>query len=281
MRHWAIAMGVVGLAAAAMMIGCESNSPPEEAEEYDPQVDAWPTNLQVTPDENLVANQATVAGLLKERAAGPGASGKGGTSGGGAEDATVTEVRTIVGAMVVAVKGDDMVKVFESFTDEDRSTLAETIAAYTEMPRAMTAFEKAVKDTLGMKEPPASLTQSLAQAPPGAPGLIRLKYVAAEDLTYNTDGEVVTVTGGGVNLSFEKIDDAWKVQLSDEQKKVMAALGGLLKAQTDVVTTLTGSIADGGLTEHNLDAKGLELLEEKVQPELEKLKAVTEGGSAP
>ena len=281
MRHWAIAMGAVGLAMAAMMIGCESNSPPEEAEEYDPQVDAWPTNLQFTPDENLVASQSKVAGLLKEQATGAGASGKGGTSGGAAEDATVTEVRTIVAAMIVAVKGDDMVKVFESFTDEDRSTLAETIAAYTEMPRAMTAFEKAVKDTLGMKEPPASLTQSLAQAPPGAPGLIRLKYVAAEDLTYNTDGEAVTVTGGGVNLSFKKIDDAWKVQLSDDQKKVMAALGGLLKAQTEVVTTLTGSIADGGLTEHNLDAKGLELLEEKVQPELEKLKAVTEGGAAP
>ena len=64
MRHWAIAMGIVGLAMAAMMIGCESNSPPEEAEEYDPQVDAWPTNLQFTPDENLVASQSKVAGLL-------------------------------------------------------------------------------------------------------------------------------------------------------------------------------------------------------------------------
>jgi len=61
MRYWAIGLAIVGAGMAGLIIGCESDSPPEESAEYDPEVDAPPTNLAVSEDQNLLCDQALVA----------------------------------------------------------------------------------------------------------------------------------------------------------------------------------------------------------------------------
>lgn len=62
MTRWAMGMSILGsVLVAGLLIGCEANQPPEDSKSYDPNIDAPPTNLPVTENPDLVADQTKLA----------------------------------------------------------------------------------------------------------------------------------------------------------------------------------------------------------------------------
>ena len=61
MKHWVIGMSILGAVLGMTMAGCEGEPEPEETSEYDPTIDAPPTNLVVIEDEGLVEDQVVLS----------------------------------------------------------------------------------------------------------------------------------------------------------------------------------------------------------------------------
>ena len=79
MRHWAMGMRVLGIVlVAGLLLGCEKTQPPEDTTVYDPNIDAPANTLVVTPNPDLLADQAKLAG---KSSSSTGSSGTGTTSG--------------------------------------------------------------------------------------------------------------------------------------------------------------------------------------------------------
>lgn len=269
MRHWATILVLPAIVAAAVTVGCESDKPPEDTAEFDRDVDAAPTNLVVAPDWNLLADQSRLARQAAKTATATTQQATTAPAAGG-EDASIAAVRPIVQQMLTDAKAGEMGKVFQLLGDQDRMELDETLRALAELPQTMAAFEKKVKERLEMKEVPASLTQGMGGGK-GKPGLVNLEGLTMADLTFEKDGEAVKVIGPGTNFRFAKVDDQWQMALAPMEKKMLSVVGGLVKAQNKVLKTLNDGIDEGAVTEHNIDEKGMALLEELLKPEAEKL----------
>ena len=284
MRYRAIAWMILGAGTMGLLVGCEGDSPPEETADYDPEIDAPPSNLVVRADRDLLADQALIA--ARDRKAAETVKGSGAPAAGGpgatAEDPLVKEVRQIMGQMIEAGKTGQLSAVLPYIGPADSGAMKGTISALSELAPAAAAFDKAVRENLAMKEVPAFLNQALAKGPGGGPVLATLGDLATDALDYGLDGNSVTVSGGNSPLRFTKGAAGWQIQFSSADKAVYAALGELATAQKRFVTTLTDGIRDAAVTKDNIDQKAMQLFEELVKPAMDKLTAAMGGaGAAP
>jgi hypothetical protein len=278
MRYWAIGWMILGAGMMGVLAGCEGDSPPEEASEYDPEIDAPPSNLVVRSDPDLLTDQALIAARdrkAREAIAGP----KSPPAGGKAEDPAVVEVRQIMGQLIEAGKTGQLSVMLPYIRAADSDAMKGPITALSELAPAAAAFDKAVKENLAMKEVPAFIQQALAKGPGGGPTLVTLGDLATDALDYELDGNTVTVSGGNAPLKLTKDADGWHIDLSDADKAVYAALGELAAAQKRFVTTLNDGIRDAVVTKDNIDQKAMQLSEELVKPAMDKLTAAMGGGA--
>jgi hypothetical protein len=257
---------------AGLLIGCEANQPPDDTPEYDPQIDAPPTNLVVQVDHNLLADQAELADEVARAVASAGTGARGAT--GGEEDATVTQVRGIMGKMIEAGKSGQLSAILEYFSDDDTDAMKDVVAALAELAKAKGELQKVANSMLGMKELPASLNQALGAGADGGPILASLGDLATDMLDYKTDGNTVTVTGAGTPLKLTKGEGdaaAWEIQLTDAEKQMYLVLAELARVQTAFATKLADGVRDAEITEGNLDKTAMDLMEERIKPALERL----------
>jgi len=281
MRYWAIGWAILAAGMVSLTVGCESESASEETAEYDPKIDAPPTNLVVRSDQELLEDQALVAArdakaasaVIGARAGAPAASRP-------AEDPAVAAVREIMSGLIDAGKGGQLSAAATYLSAADANAMKDTFVALGERAVATAAFTKVVKENLELKAVPASLGAdgALGLGPKGGPALASVGDLATDMLEYELDGNSVTVTGGSQPLTFTQTGDAWKIELSDTDRAAYAALGALARIQARFATTLATGITEGAITEDNLDQKGMALMEELVKPALDKLNEAMAGG---
>ena len=272
MRRWAMGTRIAVVVLAGLLIGCEANQPPDDTAEYDPQIDAPPTNLVVQVDHNLLADQAKLADEVARAVASAGTGARGGA--GGEEDATVTQVRGVVGKMIEAGKSGQLSAILEYFSDDDTDAMKDVVAALAELAKAKGELQKVANSMLGMKELPASLNQALGAGADGGPILASLGDLATDMLDYKTDGNTVTVTGAGTPLKLTKGEGdaaAWEIQLTDAEKQMYLVLAELARVQTAFATKLADGVRDAEITEGNLDKTAMDLMEERIKPAMERL----------
>jgi hypothetical protein len=250
MKHWAMAMKIMGVVlAAGLMFGCEKNQPPEEPPPYDPKVDAPPTNLQINPSPDLLADQTKLYGAKIAASATPAAGAPG-----EAEDPGVKAVRAEMGKIIEAAKTGQLPAIADYVLAKDADKVKDAASALGALATAEDALNKAVKAQWA-KGAPASLAQALEPGPNGGPFLARLGEMSASDLAIapvdaNTR-EVKDRTGS--RLTFQKSDDKWLISLSDAQVQVYGALAELAKLQAQMAKELTDGMAAGAVTEQNAD----------------------------
>ena len=241
MRRWAMGTRIAVVVLAGLLIGCEANQPPDDTAEYDPQIDAPPTNLVVQVDHNLLADQAKLADEVARAVASAGTGARGGA--GGEEDATVTQVRGVVGKMIEAGKSGQLSAILEYFSDDDTDAMKDVVAALAELAKAKGELQKVANSMLGMKELPASLNQALGAGADGGPILAKGEGDAA----------------------------AWEIQLTDAEKQMYLVLAELARVQTAFATKLADGVRDAEITEGNLDKTAMDLMEERIKPAMERL----------
>jgi hypothetical protein len=268
MKLWAGAMGgILTVLAVLALGGCEERQPSEEvAQDYTPAVDAPPTNLGGRPNSNLLADQAKLA---REQAKIAAAGAAGGPAGSGADDASVAEIRDLIGKMVENIKAGQAGEVVKLFNPQDAADLQESLMAMARLPKAAGDLDALVKDKLGVSEVPASLKQATAPADKGwvAMAPAAMKVEAA--------GDVVTAGDGpGSAMRFKKSGGSWEIQLDAREKKFIAATAEPIKALLQFIDAISNGIKDGEITQNNLDQKMPELIEKIVKPGVEKGKAM-------
>ena len=270
MKHRAMAIGLVGVLLAGAMVGCEKERASEEAVAFDPNLDAPPSGLVIRPDPDLLRDQADLAAEARDAVAAAQPAGAGPTtSGGGQEDAGVAAVRAVMGKLIGAAKAGQGSIVLDAMA-EDSQEMRDFTASLADLAAKVTDFNKAVADVLALPQPPASIEQAFGKGADGGPILARLGDLATNAIEYETDGNTVSVKDGTETLEFSKDSGgAWKIQVTDAQKRTYAALGELLKAQAEFAGTLTAGIRQGGVTKDNVDQKVMELYQDKVKPALE------------
>lgn len=273
MRHWAIGLMILGVGMMGLLVGCESDSAPEESADYDPDLDGPPTNLVVRPDREILEDQALIAARDKkaaELAAGPKPGGPGGP-GAAAEDPKVKEAREVMDKVIEAGKSGRFSAILDYLEAGDRDAMKDTMAALSELTTAAGAMQKAVKENLKMNEVPASLQQALGKGPGGGPALASVGDLATDMLNYELDGNSVTVTGGNAPMKLTKRADGWRIELSAADKAAFAAMAELMQAQMKFVKTLADGINDRTVTENNIDQKVMGLMEELLEPVRKKM----------
>ncbi len=282
MTRWTLRLSVAALLAAGCLLGCESDAPPEETAEFDPTIDAPPTNLVATPESGLVADQgrlaqASAAAVRTTRddtgsdAAAPSVTNK-----------NITDVREIMDGLIESGKTGQMSAVLQYLQDDDAEQMRSAIGALAKLSTQATEFEKAVKEILALEAVPASIKQALNKGEGGGPMLASLGDLSPDMLEYSSDGSTVTVKDMDRELTFTKVGETWKIDLSDADTQRYAALADLAETQAKFVQTLTDGIKDGAITQHNIDEKGMALMEEMISPAMQKYKDAASGaGAAP
>jgi len=253
MKHWAMEMRILGvLLVAGLMFGCEKNQPPENATPYNPDIDAPPTNLQVNPDPDLLADQASLSGAKPAAAPVAGTRGE-------AENPSAAVVRADMAKIIDAAKTGQWQAIATYAASKDADTVKDAATALAARATAEDTLKKAVKTNWG-KEPPASMAQMLAPGPDGGPFLARLTEMSAETLVVTLlDPNTVEVKDRtGAKLTFKKSDDKWLISLSDTQVQVYAALAELAKLQAQAATDLADKISTSAVGEQNADAAIME-----------------------
>jgi hypothetical protein len=238
---------LVVVAAAGLMFGCEKNQPPEEATPYNPSIDAPPTNLQVNPHPDLLADQARVSGVKPAAAKAPAV--------GEAEEASAKAVRDDMAKIIDAAKTGQWQAIATYASPKDAETVKDAATALAALATAEDVLKKAVKASW-RKEPPESMAQLLEPGPDGGPFLARLTEMSAETLAMTpVDPNTVEVKDRtGAKLTFKKSDDKWLLSLSDTQVQVYAALVELATLQAKVARELTDGISTNTIGEQNADA---------------------------
>jgi len=282
MKYWAMAWMVAAATLAGMTIGCESNQPPEEVTEFDPNVDAQPTNLVVRPAPDLVRDQAALAAkqamdamAAKGTGAGPSAPGA------AAQDPNVTAVKGIMDKLIEGGKTGQLSVVLGYLGQADKAELTEAFTALGQLAAGATELETNIKQRFELADVPASLQQALGKGPTGGPVLASLGDLATDMLTYSYDANTSTMTVGGGNapLILTKTADGWQIKLSAADKQVYAAVGTLAQAQIKFVQTLTQGIREGDVTKENLDEKIMGMIRDLIQPAMNALKTATESAA--
>ena len=273
MKHLAMGMRILGVAlAAGLMFGCEKNQPPEDATPYNPKVDAPPTNLQINPNPDLLADQATLASA-KRAASTTQAAGAAGT----AEDPLVKAVRADMGKIIEAAKTGQLPAIAAYVSAKDADTVKDAANALAALATVEDALKKAVKTNWG-KEPPASMAQMLEPGPDGGPFLARLGEMSAEALAIApVDANTMEVKDRtGAKLTFKKSQDKWLISLTDTQVQVYVALAELAKLQTQAAKELTDGITGSTVAEQNADG----VIMEKAKTLVDAIKRLTEAMEA-
>jgi hypothetical protein len=263
-------MRILGVAlAAGLMFGCEKNQPPEEATPYNPKVDAPPTNLQINPNPDLLADQATLASAKRAASTTQAA--------GAAEDPLVKAVRADMGKIIEAAKTGQLPAITAYASAKDADTVKDAANALAALATAEDALKKAVKTNWG-KEAPASMAQMLEPGPDGGPFLARLSEMSAEALAIApVDANTMEVKDRtGAKLTFKKSEDKWLISLTDTQVQVYVALAELAKLQTQAAKELTDGITGSAVAEQNVDAA----IMEKAKTLVDAIKRLTEAMEA-
>jgi hypothetical protein len=269
MRHWAIAKWALGLVLAAAMVGCEKEQPPERTTEYDPAVDAPPTNLVIRPSRALLADQTKVAEEAAAQLAAVAERGKKPKA--GPTDLKAIAVAAIVSKLIEAGKAGQTAALTPYFDPADGEEMKGMFAAKAEVPAAWSEMSGLCKEKK-IADIPASVKQPMEMVP-GSPPLIALADIVTDNLDYKLDGNSVVVTGGGTPLRLMPgPQNSWLIKMSPEDHAMYQAAGELFKAQAKFVKTLSGGLSDGSVTPENLDEKAKALTEEIVKPATEKLK---------
>ena len=242
MKHWAMGMRILGVVlVAGLLFGCEKNQPPDEAAPYDSTTAVPPTNLQVNPNPDLLADQTKLAGAKPAVSAVVSASA--------ADDPVAKAVRAEMGKMIDAAKTGQLPTITAYVLEKDTNTVKDAADALTALTAAEDALNTAVKATWG-KEALASLMTMLERGPNGGPFLARLGTMSADALAITTvDANTAEVKGpAGDKLTFTKSEDKWLISLSDAQVQVYSALAELAKLQTQAANGLAGDVATNAVT---------------------------------
>ena len=272
MKRWAMVMRILGVVlAAGLMFGCEKNQPPEEATPYNPNVDAPPTNLQINPNPDLLADQATLASAKVAVSTAP--------ASGAADDPAARAVRAEMGKMIDAAKAAQWPTIADYVLEKDANTVKDAAEALGALATAEDALTKAVKINWD-KDSPASkkIKQMLERGPNGGPFLARLGEMSANALAIAPlDANTVEVKDRtGAKLTFKKSDDKWLISLTDTQVQVYVALAELAKLQTQAASVLTDGISTSAVTEQNAEGA----ITEKVKTLADAMKRLTEAMEA-
>jgi hypothetical protein len=269
MRHWAIAKWALGLVLAAAMVGCEKDQPPDRTTEYNPGVDAPPSNLVVHPNRDLLADQARVAEDATAQLAAIAERGKKPKA--GPTDPKAIAVAGIVAKLIEAAKAGQAAALTALFDPADGEEMKGVLGSMAEIPAAWSEMANLLKEKK-VTDIPASVKGAMDKIP-GGPPLIALGDIVVDNLDYKVDGNSVVVTGAGTPIRFAPgPQNSWLIKMSPEDHTMYQAAAELSKAQAKFIKTLTSGLADSSVTPENLDEKAKALTEEVVKPAVEKLK---------
>lgn len=279
MKTWAIGLAVLGMMAAGLTIGCDADRAPEDTSEYNPEVDAPPTNLDVQPNSDLVDNQVKVAGRQPAPGStdGAGSSDGSGSSGGAVPDGPPEEqVKTIMAKIITAAKGGDGSVLLAHMNADDRAAMQAVMDGMDAMATATVAYTKAVEDK-GLANAP-----DMSEGMPGGGGNPMLDAITEHpvgDLEFIAEGDTVTVKSptdkaGEPPNQFVKNGDRWELQIPAEAKPMIGIMGELLGAMTQACTKLTEGVNSGSITDENIAAEHQAVMESTVAPIMMKMMAL-------
>ncbi|HUS92233.1 MAG TPA: hypothetical protein VM695_10310 [Phycisphaerae bacterium] len=285
MKYWAMGLLSLGVALAGVMVGCESDQPPEEVSQFDPNIDAPPTNLLVSPDPALLADQAKLADVqAREAATVTGSAGATTRPGPGAPaDPNVASVRGIMEKLIDGAKAGQMSAVLGYLNDADKAELTEAFTALGQVAAGAAELDTVLKQKMDANDIPASLEQTLSYGA-GAPVLATLANLDLDMLEYKLDAGAMVVSGGNAPLRFAKAGDAWQLQLTAADKKVYAAVGALGQQQIQFIQGLSEGLRTGGITRINIAQEVMTRFGDTVKPAMDRLKEAIDsasGGGAP
>jgi len=286
MKHWSLGWVTLAVVLAGLTVGCESGLPPEEADEYDANIDAPPTNLVARPDPDLVKDQKEVAqAQARESATVTGTTGTGTPGAGPAADPNKLAVQEVMTALIDGAKAGQMGEILKYLDAADKAELSPTFQAMAQKASAAAELDAALKQKMDANDIPASLSQALGYGSK-APVLTALGDLTLDMLSYDHDPNVgtMTVTGGSAPLEFSKSADAWLLKLSNADKQIYAAVGVLAQQQIKFIRGLRDGLQTGAVNRNNIDEKVMTAVQDEIQPAMKSLEdaaAAASGGGIP
>jgi len=255
-------------------IGCEKPKEPEQAEQYDREIDGPVCMYAPASDPDLLADQGEVA---KRGAAGASASGSSDAS--AAPTAAklppgtnpVASARARLQGAANAVTAGRTVQVIELFAAEEAAAFTKLLAL-SDLPEKIKAFEQLARDKLG--DAAADKFREISNAgklPPLKAEAVFEKFIDVANLTLRAEGDDVIVTrADGTQAKLVYTDNGWKYELDAKAKQMVVVVADMADGLNKLLDTMTAGINDGSITAANFDAKGQELSESILKPVAER-----------
>lgn len=276
MKCWTIVL-VTALMLGAHA-GCE-NKAPEEASEFDREIDGppgiirrSPTNYDLITDPAVVAARGTATAVET-----PGDSSGSGMSAAAADAllprATgndIEDVKRTIEKLSEAAKGADATAIGAFMDQELREVFQDLTRRGAALEKSAASLVEAARKKFG-GELPAEFKASVEKVKSEVTGVpLPAQVLAAmplDQLTFMKEGDqVVVTTEDDQKFYFTKVGQVWKIQLDPKWKAIVGALKDVLIAGDKLMATLKTGIEDGSITPENVNDKVRELGEQIMAP---------------
>ena len=179
---------------------------------------------------------------------------------------SIDEVRQTIEKMKAVSPDQGFGALAEFFVDTDARTFAQIDKKISIVEDKQKALESLVQSKLRI-ELPESVDQAAGQMN-SSPD--ELASINSESLTV-VGNTVVGVDNSGEKMTFVKVGNDWKIQLSARQRKIVGFLSEATAATEKYFDALTAGVNNGTLTKANFEAKAQEIGQKIMAPVMMKI----------
>jgi len=291
MKRWTI-MLVTALMLGAHA-GCE-NKAPEEASEFDREIDGPPGIIRRSPTNyDLISDPAVVAAREAGAAVETSADSSGSGMSPAAADALlpratgndIEDVKRTIEKLSEAAKGPDATAIGAFMDPKMREVFADLTRRAAALKKSAAALAETARKKLGAEAPAelkAKMDEMVSKCTPKPLPTEVLAAIPPDQLTFMKEGnEVVVTSQDNQKFYFAKAGQVWKMHLGPQSNAMVGVLKDMLIATDKFMTALKTGIDDGSITPDNVNDKAKELTEQIMAPVTGKMmKPTGEAGGA-
>lgn len=281
MKRWTVVLLTALMLGAH--VGCE-NKAPEEASEFDREIDGPPGMIHRSPTNyDLISDPAVVAA----RGTGAAVETSGDLSGSGmsaaAADALlpratgndIQDVKRTIEKLAEAAKGADATAIGAFMDQELREVFGDLTRRAAALEKSAAALVEAARKKFGggMPDEFKASVEKVKSEVTGVPLATQvLAAMPLDQLTFTKEGDqVVAISQDDQKFYFAKAGQVWKMHLDPKSKETADILKDARIAADKFMTTVKTGIEDGSITPENVNDKVKELEEQIMAPARGKL----------
>ena len=267
---------VLAASVMCMTLGCEKRAgQAEETERYKTDIDGPTCMLEVSADENLLADQKKISRQAKLDAAAP------------AEESTTPApsanpagaVRQVMAGLIADYKSGKVNQLADALPSADASALRRFFNGFDKLNQKRESLVQLFKTKLKMEPPPdvkmSHSTKLFIYAIFG----VNFSQVSLDGLDIKQVNETVVISGPNVRkVTFSKDGQVWKIQISPDARQLTGLLDEVVAVSEKIDNDFISGINSGAITKDNHRARMDEIekkhgaaMGSKIFPLMEKL----------